>query len=172
VIVLEELAAAHFAWLAREYHARPHETTGLSPRDRFLAEVGELRPAPRTEALAEIFLHRETRTVRKDATVRWKGEFLEVRPELAEKKVELRFDPKDESARPKVYQGGVFVCDTVPLDRLANMHRARRRVTGEPAPAFTPTGLDPLGQMIDEHARATRLARLAIEDDVTDDAED
>jgi transposase InsO family protein len=172
VIVLEELAAAHFAWLAREYHARPHETTGLPPRDRFLAEVGELRPAPRAEALSEIFLHREARTVRKDATVRWKGEYLEVRPELAEKKVELRFDPKDEGARPKVYRGGVFVCDTVPLDRLANMHRARRRVTGEPAPEALPTGLDPLAQMIDEHARATRLARFALEDDVTDDGED
>jgi putative transposase len=167
-VQLEDLAAAHFAWLAREYHARPHETTGVPPRDRFLAEVGELRPAPRAEALAGIFLHREARTVRKDATVRWKGEFLEVRPELAEKKVELRFDPKDEAARPKVYRGGVFVCDTVPLDRLANMHRARRRVTGEPAPEVEPTGLDPLAQMIEEHAQATRLAHLAIEDDVHD----
>ncbi|MEJ7604480.1 MAG: Mu transposase C-terminal domain-containing protein [Kofleriaceae bacterium] len=127
-----DLTAIHFAWLAREYHDRPHDTTGAKPRERFLSEVNLLRAAPSPEALAKIFLHREPRTVRKDATVRWKGGFLEVRPELAEKKVELRFDPLND-ARPWVYRGGVFVCDTVPLDRVANMHRERRRVTGEPA---------------------------------------
>jgi hypothetical protein len=70
--------------------------------------------------------------------------------------------------RPKVYQRGVFVCDTVPLDRVANMYRARRRVAGEPAPHIEPTGLDPLALMIDEHAQATRLSHLAFDDDATD----
>ena len=35
VIALEDLSAIHFAWLAREYHLRPHETTGLPPRGAF-----------------------------------------------------------------------------------------------------------------------------------------
>lgn len=172
VLRLEDIAAPHFAWLAREYHERVHDTTGVSPRERLLAEVDTMRAAPAAERLAEIFLHRKTRVVRKDATVRWRGELLEVRPELERKKVELRFDPKDESARPKVYWNGAFACDTVPLDRVANMHRARRRVTGEPAPQVVPTGIDPLAQLVEEHARATRLAHLALEEHPHDDEED
>ena len=172
VLAVEDLSAIHFAWLAREYHVRVHDTTGQPPRERFLAEVSELRAAPPSEKLAEIFLHRANRTVRKDATVRWGGDYLEVRAELAGKKVELRFDPRDESARPRVYLGDVFVCDTVPLDRVANMHRARRRVAGEPAPGVEPTGIDPLAQLVEEHAQATRLAHLAPQDDVPDDQEE
>ena len=176
VIAIEDLRAIHFAWLAREYHQRVHDTTKAPPRARFLAEVGELRAAPRVEELSEVFLHRETRTVRKDATVRWKGDYLEVRPDLVGKKVELRFDPRDDEARPLVYQGDVFVCDTIPLDRVANLHRARRRVTGEPAPQAEPTGIDPLALLVEEHAQATRLAHLALKNadaaDDTDDEED
>jgi putative transposase len=172
VVSIEQLAAIHFAWLAREYHVRVHDTTGQRPRERFLAEVDELRAAPSPEKLTEIFLHRAKRTVRKDATVRWGGDYLEVRADLAGKKVELRFDPRDESARPKVYRDDVFVCDTVPLDRVANMHRVRRRVAGEPAPGVEPTGIDPLAQLVEEHAQATRLAHLATEDHATDDEEE
>ena len=170
-ITLDALSARHMAWLAREYHVRKHETTGEPPRDRFLREVSELRAAPRPERLAEIFLHRAARTVRKDGTVRWNGEYLEVRPELVGK-VELRFEPRDPSTRPKVYRNNVFVCDTVPLDRVANMHRARRRTSGQPASQVEPTGLDPLAQMLEEHAQATRLAHLATQDDGTDDDEE
>ena len=161
VLAVEDLSAIHFAWLAREYHVRVHETTGQSPRDRFLAEVSELRPAPKD--LEEIFLHRVTRTVRNDGTVRWGKHFLEVRAGL-EGKVELRFDPRDATVRPKVYRDEEFVCDTVPLDRVANMHRVRRRVSGEPAPQVQPTGLDPLAQLVEEHAQAARLAHLASDD--------
>ena len=171
VIELEQLSAAHAAWLAREYHLRVHETTGQAPRERFLAEVDELRAAPKPEGLAEIFLHRAIRRVRKDGTVRWGGGYLEVRPELCGKKVELRFDPRDESVRLKVYREDVFVCDAVPLDRVANMKRRRRRVRGEPVPQTEPTGLDPLALMIEEHAQATRLMQLAHDDPSDDDEE-
>jgi transposase InsO family protein len=171
VIALEDLSAIHFAWLAREYHVRPHDTTGLPPRERFLAEISELRAAPPPGRLVEIFLHRDKRLVRKDATVRWRGGLLEVRHELVGKSVELRFDPCDDSALPKVYRDGIFVCDTVPLDRAANMHRARRRVTGEPAPDVEPTGIDPLAQLVEENAQSMRVAHLAHKTE-NDDEED
>lgn len=168
VIAYNDLVAIHNAWLAREYHLRPHDTTKEPPRERFFRELHELRAGPSPGKLAEIFLHREPRTVRKDGTVRWKGGYLEVRSELEGKKVELRFDPRDESALPKVYRDNVFVSDTVPLDRVANMHRKRRRVAGEPAPLVVPTGIDPLAQLVEEHAHATRLEHLACNDDTTD----
>ncbi len=158
---------------ARDYHPRVHDTTGAAPRDRFLAELNELRAAPPRDKLDAIFLHRDKRTVRKDGTVRWKGRWLEVRPELVGQNIELRFDPREPDALPKVFRGKAFYCDTVPLDRIANMHRPRRRVSGEPDPQVEPTGIDPLALLVEEHTRATRLAHLANKDDAaTEDGDD
>lgn len=169
---LADLAAKHWAWLGAEYHARKHETTGRIPRDHLLAEAHEIRAVPRDKQLDEIFLHRATRKVRKDGTVRWRGGYLEVRAELSGERVELRFDPADEAALPRVFVDGKFFCDTVPLDRLANMYRRRRRIAGDPVPGVTATGLDPLGLIEDEHYRRTRPAGAALNDDEDDDEDD
>ena len=165
---LADLAAKHWAWLGAEYHARKHETTARVPREHLLADAHEIRAVPRDKNLDEIFLHRDTRKVRNDGTVRWRGGYLEVRAELTGKHVELRFAPGDDSALPRVFVDNKFFCDTVPLDRLANMHRRRRRVAGEAEPLVTPSGLDPLGLTEDEHYRRTRLT-AATDDDTSDD---
>lgn len=169
---LAELNAKHWAWLGAEYHAREHETTRRAPRDHLLAEVSEIRSVPRGVDLDAVFLHREDRVVRKDGTVRWQGGFLEVRADLGKKHVELRFDPADESALPRVFVDGRFACDTVPLDRVRNMTRQRRRIAGEPAPDATPSGLDPLGLIEDEHYRRTRLTGAGPHDNDEDNDEE
>jgi putative transposase len=171
-LALADLAAKHWAWLGSEYHARKHETTGRIPRDHLLADAHEIRPVPRNKQLDEIFLHRATRKVRKDGTVRWRGGYLEVRAELSGESVELRFDPQDEQALPRVFVDGAFFCDTVPLDRLANMHRRRRRIAGDPDPRAATTGLDPLGLIEDEHYRRTRPVATAPDDGEADDEAD
>jgi len=153
---LAELNAIHWAWLSAEYHARVHATTGRAPREHWLAQVGALRPLPEALDLDEVFLHRATRKVRKDGTVRFAGKLLEVRPELVGRTVELRFDPVDREARPRVYVSGHFFCDTVVLDRHRNAQRARQRQAGRPDPQTQPTGLDPLRQILDEHYLRTR----------------
>lgn len=171
-LTIEELNAKHWAWLGAEYHARVHHTTGRVPREHFVAELTELRPLPRDKNLDEVFLHREERFVRKDGTVRWRGRFLEVRPELCGQTVELRFDPSDEAALPRVFVESRFACDTVPLDRLKNMTRRRWRLAGEPSPSAEPSGLDPLRLIEDEHYRRTRLGGVAFGDNDDDDDED
>jgi len=153
---LGDLNAKHWAWLAAEYHARVHETTGRAPREHWLGEADYLRPLPRGKDLDEVFLHRDKRNVRKDGTVRFRGQLLEVIPELVGRKVELRFDPKDEHARPRVFVDNRFVCDTVVLDRVRNASRTRRRNLGAPEPDVEKTGLDPLSLIEDEHYRRTR----------------
>jgi transposase InsO family protein len=168
---LADLNAKHWAWLGVEYHAREHGTTRRVPREHLLAEVDEIRRVPRGLDLDEVFLHREDRTVRKDGTVRWRSGFLEVRADLVGQRVELRFDPADETALPRVFLDGVFACDTVPLDRLRNMTRPRRRLTGEPAPFFEPSGLDPLALLEDEHYRRTRPVGADPHDDTDDEEE-
>ena len=79
--------------------------------------------------------------------------------------------PARRDALPKVFREGRFYCDTVPLDRIANAHRERRRITGEPAPGVEPTGIDPLAQLVEEHAWASRLVHLS-EDDDDNESED
>lgn len=153
---LAELNALHWAWLGSEYHARKHDTTGRAPREHWLAELHELRPIPPGKNLEDVFLHRARRKVRKDGTVRFGGGYLEVRAELVARKIELRFDPADADARPRVFIDNRFYCDTVPLDRIKNATRVRRRLRGDPEPGVVPTGLDPLGLIAAEHYRSTR----------------
>jgi putative transposase len=153
---IAELNAKHWAWLSVEYHARQHDTTSRSPREHWLAEVEHLRAVPSHKSLDEVFLHRERRHVRKDGTVRFRGRLLEVRPELVGREVELRFDPENEATCPRVFVEDRFVCDTVPLDRVRNTSRRRRRIRGEPAPEAEPSGLDPLALLEEEHYRRVR----------------
>ena len=150
---LVELNAKHWAWLAAEYNSRQHSTTGRVPREHWLAELPYLRTVPRQKNLADVFLHRELRTVRKDGTVRFQGGYVEVRSELVDpgQEVELRFDPHEEKPRPRVFVNDSFVCDTVPLDRVANASRKRRRVSHPAAPDAEPSGLDPLALIEAEH---------------------
>jgi putative transposase len=171
-LALAELNAKHWAWLGAEYHTRVHDTTRRAPREHLLAEVDEIRPVPRGTDLDEVFLHREDRLVRKDGTVRFRGGFLEVRADLGQKLVELRFDPADETALPRVFLDGRFACDTVPLDRLKNMTRKRRRIAGEPAPDATKSGLDPLSLIEDEHYRRSRPAGAGFHHDNDDEDEE
>ena len=156
-IPLAELNSFHWAWLANEYHSRVHETTGRAPLTHWLDEAEHLRPLPADKDLDEVFLHRQTRTVRKDGSVRFAGRVYEVRPELTGKRVELRFDPRQPHAvPPQVFIDDAFVCDTVPLDRMRNNGRSRRRQLGTGDPASPPSGLDPLSQIAHEHYRRTR----------------
>ncbi len=171
-LALAELSAKHWAWLAAEYHARTHDTTGRTPREHWLAQAEHLRPLPRGKNLDEVFLHRDKRKVRKDGTVRFAGRFLEVRSELVGRVVQLRFDPTDESALPRVFLADRFVCDTTPLDRLRNATRVRRRDLGEPDPRIEPTGLDPLALIERDHYERTRPIGPPTDFDHDDDDND
>jgi len=169
VVTLDELNSIHWAWLASEYHSREHDTTERIPQQHWLDEVDYLQPVPRHLDLDQVFLHRTKRHVRKDGTVRFGGTLIEVRPELVGRKVELRFDPLDSQARPRVFLGGRFVCDTVPLDRLRNATRRRRRNLGSPEPQAEPSGLNPLRQLTDQHHRRSRpFGDVARADDPND----
>lgn len=156
---LAELNALHWSWLSREYHRREHDTTKRAPLEHWLAEAHHVRALPPGVDLADVFLHRVKRQVRKDGTVRWRGRLLEVHWSLQGRnktKVELRFDPSDDEARPRVFIDDKFYCDTVELDRVRNASRPRHHVHGDPEPDVEPTGLDPLRQLYDEHYRLTR----------------
>jgi putative transposase len=163
-----DLNSKLWAYLNVEYHAREHDTTKRIPREHLLEQSEHLRPIPDGKNLDGVFLHRETRKVRKDATVRYEGKLLEVRPELMGQKVELRFDPTEPERLPRVYVHDRFVCDTVVLDRLANNGKPRRRIR-LPVPTLEPTGIDPIGLMEAEHYQLGRACAPAAHDTEDDE---
>jgi transposase InsO family protein len=150
---LEELQSRVWSWLAVEYNARKHDTTAKAPLEHWLEKANVLRPVPQGLSLDEVFLHRERRKVRKDGTVRFRGEFLEVRSTLLGKEVELRFDPFDSTTLPRVFLDGKFACDTVLLDPIANSMRKRHRGGGKAEESQAKSGVDPLRLIQDEHLR-------------------
>jgi putative transposase len=156
-IPLTELNATHWAWLRVEYHARVHSTTGREPLRHWLDEAPHLRPLPAGKNIDEVFLHRAERKVRNDSTIRFKGRLLEVRAELCGRRVELRYDPTEPGALPRVFVDGKFHSDTEELDRIRNASRRRRTLASTKAPKVEPSGIDPLQQLRDEHYDRTRI---------------
>jgi transposase InsO family protein len=154
-ITLGDLNSKLWAWLAVEYHGREHDTTKRKPQEHFLDHQEHLRPVPSSKKLDEVFLHRVTRKVRNDGTVRFHGKYIEVRPELVGTQVQLRYDPCETGSMPKVFVQNKFVCDTVELDRLANNGR-RRRIISLPIPKLPPSNIDPLAQIEAEHYQLGR----------------
>lgn len=150
---LADLQSKHWAWVAREYHQREHDTTKRVPLEHMLTELeaGHLRELPSGINLDEVFLHRADRKVRKNGTVRFGGRMLEVLAELVGQHVELRWDPNEPEVLPRVWRDGVFVCDTVELNLLANASRKRKVIEPPVEPAVEPTGIDPLGDLEREH---------------------
>ncbi len=169
---LDDLVSKHDAWLSVTYHARAHDTTDRAPREHWLAHAEHLKPLPVGVSLDEVFLHREKRKVRKDGTVRFEGRLLEVRAELTGRQVELRFDPVAKHVLPRVFVNNRFVCDTVPLDRVANATRVRRRDVGLPTITLPPSGIDPLALMQAEHQQYTRPLSAAPSPEDEDDEDD
>jgi transposase InsO family protein len=167
---IDEVRSRIWSWLSVEYNSRVHATTGRIPREDWLSQASVLRSIPPSVDLAEVFLHREYRMVRRDGTVRFRGKFFEVRSSLLGRKVELRFDPFERDAVPRVFVNGQFVCDVVELDPETNAYKERHRPSGGPSPSTEPTGIDPLKLMQDEQIK--RSTPPTSSDNTEDDHED
>jgi putative transposase len=160
---IEELNSILWSWLSAEYHRRVHGGTRKVPLEHWLEHMDRIRPAPHPDKLDTIFLHRAKRKVRMDSTVRFDGKLLEVRSELSGMEVELRFDPHTPGTLPQVFNDGTFYCDTILVDPVRNSFRKRRRIKKIQAQP-NPTGIDPLKQIQDEHARRVRPPRYSKEE--------
>jgi transposase InsO family protein len=147
---IDEVRSRIWSWLSVEYNGRVHSTTGRIPREDWLSQTSVLRDVPSSVDLDEVFLHRDYRVVRRDGTVRFRGEFFEVRSSLLGRKVELRFDPFEPEVVPRVFLNGKFICDAVKLDPEANAYKQRHKPPGKASATTEHTGVDPLKLMQDE----------------------
>lgn len=92
---LSELNDLYFAWKKTEYDDKLHESTGMTPRQRWQTSLNagtKLRFFSPME-LEEIFLHAQERTVNKYGVISFEGNTYEAPGELVGKTVVVRYNP-------------------------------------------------------------------------------
>jgi len=143
---LSDLNARLWAWLETVYHCTPH--SGLeqqTPLQRYQQDLPRVRTLGTLAArLDELFYHRTERKVRKDGTISYQGERFEVPYELSGQSVFLVVDPYAQKVLGVEDANGQPLGATTPLDKVANVHRRRRKPQPleESSPSPSSTGKD------------------------------
>lgn len=144
VTTLDELNEAFVAWADRDYNRRVHSETGEAPLDRWRREADRARYAD-DEKMRQAFLWKETRTADKAGVFGLLGVRYQVGPELARRKLEVRFDP-EALHEVEVWRGGEFRMRARPL--AVSAHRRPRPKPEEVPPADAPKIADYLGHLV------------------------
>lgn len=92
---LDQLNEAFFLWLEEDYHRKEHSSLGMSPLNKYLSQVENLKLAPCPETIQHLFLHQEKRRVNNDATISISSRYFEVPAHLIGQRLTVRFDPDD-----------------------------------------------------------------------------
>ena len=164
---LSRLNELFTAWVETRYHHRPHRETGQSPLARFTA--AGIPDVPTPQLLREAFLWAESRTVAKTAMVSLHGNRYEVDHALVGRRVQLVFDPFDLATLEVRHDDRDFGV-AIPQELTTHVHP---KATVEAPDVLdgmttTPTGIDYLALVEQEHQQATRrtinFADLASDD--------
>jgi len=127
---LSSLNGALWGWIESVYHRRPHRVLGCSPLERWQQDLECMRAlGPFAHQLDALFYHRHTRKVRKDATVSFNGQILEVDYTLMGRSIQLVVDPQGNRVIGIESLEGKPIGHVTPLDSLANINRKRQRST-------------------------------------------
>jgi transposase InsO family protein len=154
MLSLDELNARLWAWVERWYHKNEHDgLEGKTPLQRYQQDLPRIRPlGDYASRIDEIFLHRESRKVRKDGTVSYGGSLFEVPYELSGRTIWLKVDPHRQTIVGLEDKQGEPLGRAVPLDARANLNRKRHKPGGGPASPDTPTtGPSPVDAAMREH---------------------
>jgi putative transposase len=107
-MTLDELNAAFWDWVERDYHRRPHQgLQGQTPLDAWTAQAHQLQRRPRVqpERLHDLFRRRLVRLVKRDRTFSLRGSLWEAPVEVVGCRIEL-FSPFDAQEPVEIrYQG-------------------------------------------------------------------
>lgn len=157
IATLAELNESFWAWLDCNYHRREHRETDQTPLARFQAGLDQVRTVD-ARVLQTAFLWRETRKVRKDATIALQGNTYRVDAHLAGRTLELRFDPFDLSVLD-LYLDGRHLGRAVVVTQGRRRHLAvQRLVTDPPAPPPAKSSLDYLAALRAEYQQLRQQA--------------
>ena len=120
---VEDLNARFHTWLESEYHRSPHRgLNGITPLDAWLAKSRHIVPIDPTVDLEQVFRHQTSRKVYRDSTLTVDGVLFEVASTLIGERVTLRYDPRLEPQRRRlfVFHADQLVAEARLVDSYAN----------------------------------------------------
>jgi putative transposase len=95
LLSIEQLNERLWHWLDTIYHRREHSALQSTPLLRWQCDIEQVRQLPPATNMRRLFFHRVDRLVRRDSTFLLRNRFFEAPPQLAGKRIEVRFDPLD-----------------------------------------------------------------------------
>jgi len=129
---LDALNKAFTLWVEDEYNSKTHSTLQMKPIDRFGLDLKRIRFLALSEATDEIFFVEEERSVRSDNTFPLKNIRFETPADLANRKIQVRFDRKNFAPnRVIVYYKLQRIGPARPVDFIAN-DRAKGAASAPP----------------------------------------
>ena len=146
ITTLDELNRAFAAWKDLKYNRRPHKETGQPPWDRWRAGAHHIKHVGE-RFLVDAFLFRAFRTTDKAGVLSLFGTKYQVGPDLARKKVEIRYDP-ERMETIEVWHGEVFQERVKPLEVLPQRRPVQK--TEEALPTSVPR-VDFLAHLVSRH---------------------
>jgi putative transposase len=133
---LSVLNRSFWRWLEEDYHRRVHSSLNMSPLDKYLSQINQIKLVKDPESLRRLFMKRETRRVNNDATISVSGRFFEVPPVLIGQRIEVRFEPENLD-EVLIFVDSECLGKAVPV-RLSDNARIKRDRKGDsPAPALS-----------------------------------
>ena len=144
---LDQLNQAFFAFIDVEYNRRRHSELAMSPKQRWLKDASRITYLEE-EKIRTAFLWRELRTADKTGVIRLFNKKYKVAPDLARKKVEVRYDP-ERLEQIEIYLNANFVQRAKPLRITA--HRAPKQTLPRTEPTIPSTKTDYLGWLTQQH---------------------
>jgi hypothetical protein len=122
---LDELNAFFWEWLEKEYHRKVHLAINMTPLDKYLSQVSQVKMVEDPGSLKLLFLKREHRKVRHDGTVSLKNSLFEVPPVYIGQKIELRHD--EELQKVYVFSDGKQVAEAKAVNMADNARVKREK---------------------------------------------
>jgi putative transposase len=123
---LKSLNDAFYSFLNEKYMNTVHSSIGMSPRERYLKDHSRIKFVPK-EILDEHFLHRVTRTVNNDATIKLHSELFEVPQKYIRQKINVRYSPLQLDIA-YIYDQNNILKDTVYRLKKIDNSRIKRKV--------------------------------------------
>jgi hypothetical protein len=104
LLTLEQLNERLGQWID-VYHRTEHSALQTTPLLRWQRDIEQVRQLPPATDLRRLFFHRVDRLVRRDSTFLLHNRFFEAPPQLAGKRIEVRFDPLERNQLEIYYEG-------------------------------------------------------------------
>ncbi|GAB6275384.1 MAG: hypothetical protein STSR0004_22510 [Peptococcaceae bacterium] len=93
LVSLNTLNQAFWNWLETDYHRAVHSSLGVTPLDKYLSQISQVKMVEDPAMLEQLFLKREMRKVKHDGTISVNKKLYEVPQEFISQKIEVRFNP-------------------------------------------------------------------------------